>query len=187
FGPRRAAQPEHLRQLPTHAERRVHGAAGVLVHHRDVVQAVLPERLTAEREHVAAADLDLAARHAAVPGQVVDRRERDGRLAAAGLPDEPVALLLPDLEADPADDLAVAAADAVRDLDVPQGQRGRRLPGFGNRAHSSSTCCTVSAIRLMATTSDAIASAGKTTAHHASVTSAYWSAICRPQSGEGGC
>jgi hypothetical protein len=45
----------------------------------------------------------------------------------------------------------------------------------------------VSAIRLIATTRDAIASAGKIVAHQASEMSAYCSAIWSPQSGEGGC
>src|SRR5262249_26039603 len=135
-------------------------------------------RLAAQREHVLPGDLDRALRHAAVPRQVADERKGSGRLAAPRLADEPIAALLRDLEADAAHDLAVAAPYAIDDLEVLNGER---------HAHVSSAPCTASAIRLIPTTSDAIASAGKITAHHASVMSEYCSAICNPQSGDGGC
>ena len=171
------------------AQRGIQRRAGVLVDHRDAVAPVEPERLASQREDVAARDLERAVHHAPVARQVADDRERDGRLAAARLADEAVARALLDGQRDPADDLPIATAHAVDELEVAERERRGRDIGLesGSGAHSSSTCWTESAIRLIATTSVAIASAGKTTAHQASEMSAYCSAICSPQSGEGGC
>src|SRR5207253_2355658 len=94
-------------------------------------------------EHVLPGDFDRASSDAAVPGQIPDDRERSGRLAAARLADEAVALLPPDLEADAANDLAVDPAHPVHDLDVVHRQcGGGGFENFGD-AHVSSTCCTV--------------------------------------------
>ena len=178
----RPTQLEHLTHLLAHADRRVQSAARVLVDHRDDVAVVAAQRLAAEPEHVAPGDVQGARGDPAVSGQVADDRVGDGRLAAARLADEPVASLLTDRERDPADDLPVAPADAIHDLEVAKLQCGG---GFVR--HSSTTCWTVSAMRLMATTREAMARAGKMVAHHARLMSEYCSAICRPQSGEGGC
>ena len=186
-----AAQLEDLGQLAAHAQRRVERRAGVLVDHRERVAVVCAHRLAAQGEHVRARDRDAPAGDDAVGGQVASDRERDRRLAAAGLADEAVALALLDRERDRADDLAVAAAHAIGDVEIAQLERGDdRFPGSAacfQRAHASSTCCTASAIRLTATTSDAIASAGKMLSHQAKLTFWYCSEMSSPQSGVGGC
>ena len=77
--------------------------------------------------------VDRAARHAAVAREVANDRERRRRLAAARLADEAVALLLADLEVDAAQDLPVAPADAVDDLEVLD----RRVPRASGSGASS--------------------------------------------------
>ena len=118
--PRRAPDREDLCDLVADADRRIERRARVLVHHRDDVRAELAQPLAREPEHVTAADLDRAAPHPAVARQVPDRRERDRRLAAAGLADEAVGLAAPDRARHARDDLPVAAADAVGDIQVAE-------------------------------------------------------------------
>src|SRR5581483_4171010 len=112
-----------------------------------------------ERDDVAARDPDRARPDAAVAREVADSRERRRRLAAAGLADEAVRLAAADRERHAAQDLSVAAADAVDDVEVGQLDCGRVL------AHRSSTFEMLSATRFRATTREAIASPGKSTVH----------------------
>ncbi len=133
------AEGEDFLDLPSDPERRVQRAAGVLVDHRDHVAAIEPELLGAEAEDVPAGDLERAGRHPPVSRQVAHDRVRHGRLAAAGLADEPVARLLLHREGDAAHDLPVPTAHAVDDLEVAKREGGGGRNG-GRRAHSSSTC-----------------------------------------------
>src|SRR5205823_14558452 len=96
---------------------------------------------------------------ASVARQVAHGRERRRRLPAAGLPDETVGLSRPDRERESAQHLTVPAANAVGDVEVGQLEAG------DDRVHRSSTFEMPSAIGLTETTSDAIASAGKSTVH----------------------
>jgi hypothetical protein len=73
-----AAQAKDLGKLPADAERGVHRAARVLVHHRDVVAAIAPQRVALQLPDVPPGDLDFARGDPSVPRQVVDDRERDG-------------------------------------------------------------------------------------------------------------
>ena len=114
------------------------------------------------REHVLAVDVDRAGDDTAVRRQVADDRERRRRLAAAGLADEPVRLAAADLERDAAQHLAVAAADAVDDVEVAQLERGSGVLGG---AQCSSVPEMPSATMFTAITSEAIASPGKSTVH----------------------
>ena len=88
----RIADGEDLRELPSDAERRIEGGAGVLVHHRDGVGTEAAQVALPELPDVAAIDEHRARANAAVAGQIAHRRQRRGRLSAPGLPDEPVAL-----------------------------------------------------------------------------------------------
>src|ERR671924_2395024 len=120
-----------------------------------------PHLARAEREQIAALDLDRAADDPPVARQVAHDRVGDRRLPAAGLADQPVRLAWGDVERDAAQDGEVAAAHAVDDLEVVDPERGVE----SDAAHRSKACVTPSAIRLTATTRDAMARAGKSTGH----------------------
>src|SRR5207248_11356993 len=108
--------------------------------------------------------------HSPVPREVADDGEGHGRLAAPGLADQPVGFPRPALEGDVPDRQPVHATHAAGHVDVrgvdhrPAGGRpggqGRSVAG-----HWMSTASMESAMRLMATTSEAIASAGKSVCH----------------------
>ena len=161
----RSEHRERLRDLSSDPDRRVQGAPRVLVDHRDPARVELAQGATVKRERVLSRDRDRTAGDGAVPRQVADDRERRGRFPAARLADEAVRLAGSDAERDPSQDRPVLAADAVGDVQVAELEHlsRRRLD-----AHRSSTCWTLSETRLTATTSEAIAIAGKSTVHHCS-------------------
>ena len=163
-----AAHGEHLGHLLPDPDRRVQGCAGVLVDQRDGVRAQEQELVAGEREDVAAVDPDLPTANASVARQVLDDGQRGRRLSAARLAHEPVGLAAADRQRDAAENLAVAPAHAVDDVEVAQLEGVRRLDrgrGLERLAHRSSTCCRPSATRLTPTIRLAIASPGKSTVH----------------------
>ena len=85
----------------------------------------------AQRQHVAAADADAAAAHAAVGGQVADDRHGHRRLAAAGLADEPVRPAARDREA------RRRAAPRARCRARGRRRRGRATSSAARRAAAS--------------------------------------------------
>ena len=108
--------------------------------------------------------------HPPVPREVADDGQGHGRLAAAGLADQPERFLLPDLERDVPDRQPVVAAHRVGHVDVRDihHQRvGELVAGRRRTVGRSldSTASIESAMRLIATTSEAIASAGNSTSH----------------------
>ena len=160
-----AAEAEHLRELLAHANRRIQGRSGILVHHRDRLGAQPAELGARQRERVTAVDADPAGAHPAVPGQVPDDRERCGRFSTARLPDEAVRLSASNGQADPTQYLTVASANPVNDIQLVEleGVGSWRVDGGG--AHRSTTCCNPSATRLTPITSVAIARPGNRTVH----------------------
>ena len=155
-----AEHREGLGDLRADPQARVQGGAGVLVDHRDRLGVVLAQSPRAEPVDVPPGDRDPAARDAAVPRQVADDSERRGRLAAAGLADEPVRAAALDRERDSAEDGPVDAADAVDQLEILDLEDVALLG-----AHRSYASRTPSATRLTATTRLAIASAGNSVIH----------------------
>src|SRR5215831_16181945 len=126
--------------------------------------------MRAQGLHVLAGHRDRPLAHPPVPREVADHGEGHGRLAAAGLADQPERFLRPDLERDVPDRQPVRAAHLVGDVDVrgvddrPAGEAAAGLGGSVG-GHRMSTASMESAMRLMATTSEAIASAAKSTSH----------------------
>ncbi len=160
---RDAEDGERLRNLGSDPHRRVQRRAGVLVDHRHRARMELPQASSAECQRVDSGDVDRTGADLSVARQVADDGERSGRLSAARLADEPVRLAAADLERDAAEHLAVVATHAVDDIEIAKLERGGGDCGLG---HRSSTCCRLSDTRFTATTSEEIASAGKSTVHH---------------------
>src|SRR5690606_17760726 len=101
---------------------RIHGA---LEHHGDLAPAEAAQFVIVEREHVTAADQDLAAlanerRRAMQPAD----REGDGALAAARFPGKAEKLALCDLEADVPDGVEVCFGADIVDVEIADGQDG---------------------------------------------------------------
>ena len=151
---------ERLRNLRADAHPRVQRGAGVLVHHRDGPRVVLTELARAEPEDVLPRDRHGPTRDAPVAGQVAHDCQRGGGLPASGLADETIRPSTLDRERHAAQDRPVDAADSVDQLEVRDVERQRRW-----LAHRSYTSRMPSATRLTATTSVAIAIAGKNVIH----------------------
>src|SRR5581483_11131802 len=187
LGPARRLRPalagdlEHLRQLAADPDGGIEGTAGLLVHHGDRPGPQHAQRVRAQRPDILARHRDGPGAHPPVPREVADEGEGHGRLAAAGLADQPVGLLRPDLERDVPDRQPVHATHAVGHVDVrgvyhrPAGGQpaGRRRSVAG---HWMTTASMESAMRLMATTSEAIASAGKSVCHQYPA-ARYWALL----------
>ena len=152
-----AADAKDLGHLLAHPQGRVERPAGILVDHRELARAEPSQLAPREADDVAARHPDRARADTAVRRQVADDGERRRRLAAARLADEPVGLARGDRERDAAEHVPLPPPDAVRDVDV--------LELEDRLAHRSTTWAIPSAARLTATTSEAIASDGKSTVH----------------------
>ena len=155
---------EHLGNLTPDPDRRVEGAGGVLIDHRHAAAAHLAQLRIAQLVRVAPIDQDRAAGHPAVPRQVPNERERNRRLTASGLADQPERLAPAHLERYAANRGAIIPAHAVDDVELIDRQR-ERLGGMLGGDHSSVTFSIASATRLTAITSDAIAPAANSTSH----------------------
>src|SRR4029079_8289155 len=118
----RAVGADRLGPRLADREGRVERRLRVLEDHADAVAAKpAPGRLR-ERQHVLALEVDPAL-HLRQPRQEAHDRERQGRLAAAGLADEPEDLALADLERH----VAHGGDRAVVDRHVPEGEERAHL------------------------------------------------------------
>ena len=171
-----------LAQLGADLQRRVERGAGALGDECDAPPPPAPERPLSRSEEVVPGEQDPPALDAAGAGQVAHQRQRERRLPRPGLPDEPVRLAALDPERHVGESTQPPAPADVRD-----GQPGDvecRRPLLGRR-HCSILSRSPSAIVVVATTSVASASAGKSTIHGAVWRNTLPSATERPQSGEG--
>ena len=158
--PARAMHLEHLGDLATHTKGRVQRGCRVLVHDPDLGRVEGTQLGPRQGPHVPSRDGHHTSLHAPVARQVADRSQGRSRLAAARLADEAEGLAATDRQVDASQHLALDPAHAVRDVEATD---------IEDRvvAHRSTTCWTASLTRFTATTRDAIASAGKRTAHQA--------------------
>src|SRR5918911_3745828 len=115
-------------------------------------------------------------------------------LAAARLADQPIGLTRVDGERDVAHGGLTSLRPTVRNREPLDVKHGRGIPGPRNRqtsgrlgAHARSAWRRPSATRLMATTSEAMASVGARTIHGSLRRKMCVSFTMAPQSGEGGC
>jgi hypothetical protein len=161
-------QREDLGDLVADADRGVQRRGRVLVHHRHLRCPQPADGGVAHGQQVLTGHPDRATAHAAVAGQVLERGVGGGRLAAAGLADQPERLAGSDLQADPAQHLLPCAADVVVDVEVVDLEGLRRGHVSGRRqilGHRSNALAIASAIMLTPITRLAIASAGNRTGH----------------------
>ena len=151
-------------------DRRVQRLARFLVDHRDGASPQLPQRGPVHGQRVLPADADPATGHPAVAREVPGQRQRHRGLAGPGLADQAIRFAPADLEGDIAQRAAVVPADPVSDLQVLHLEHRRKLAqavcgrGFGS-GHDASTCSIESVTRLIAITSEAMASAGNSVIH----------------------
>src|SRR5260370_1067989 len=170
----RPAQPgdlEHLGYLPPDLDGRVERAAWLLVHHGHRPRPQLAQAAAAQRADILAVHGDRPRADPPVPREVASDRESHGRLARAGLADQPERLSRPDLERDVTKGEPVGAPYLVAHVDV-RGIHDSRLSEAIVRAcprsvhgHGTTTASIQPAMRLIPTTSDAIASAGNSVSH----------------------
>ena len=161
---------EDLGNLTPDADRGVECATGLLVHHRDRARPHRAQRTFVQRSEVLAVHGDRPRAEPPVTWQVSRDRERHRRLAGAGFPDEPERLVPADLERDVSQRQPVLAPDPVGHLCVIDLERERLVLGGvearrGFDGHCASTDSIASETRLTATTSEAMASAGKSVSH----------------------
>ena len=169
---------EDFRHLFADADRRVEGASGVLVDHRDAVAPDAAQLGRCHREEVASLEQHVAGGQQPVPGQVAEHGHGEGRLAAAGFSDKAIGLARLDDQRDVADGIDQIAPALIADGDVVEFEQGR--------CHGSRYSLSPSAASPMATTTQAMPSAGNRTVQGAVVRRAWFSLTIRPQSGVGG-
>ena len=161
-----ALQAKDLGHLLADADRRIEGAPGILIDHRDGIGPELAQLGIAQREEVAAVDRNIAGGDLAVARQIAHGGERGGGFAAARFSHQPIGLAAPDAEAEAPQHPAIAPAHAIADVEIAEGERvgggaGRRE----GRAHVSSAPWMPSASRLTPTTREAMATASNSTVH----------------------
>ena len=162
---------EHLGDLAPYPDGRVEGPTGLLVDHRDRTGAESAQGGLVHLGGILAVDDDRSAAETTIAGQVPGDGEGGGGLAAARLADEPERLLAPDAERDVAQGQPVVAPHTVGDIEVAHLEgRGRLLDdgglvGRSCKSHWTRTASIESPMRLIAMTSEAMASAGKSVSH----------------------
>ncbi len=157
---------ERLGHLLADLHRRVQRGGRILVHHRRRAGAEPAQVPVRHPHHVLAGDEDAATRDHRVGGQVPQRGEGRGRLAATRLAHQPVRLAGADMEAHAPQHLPRDAAHVVGEVEVLHGEgvrRGRR--GRRHFAHAAITASIESATSVVANTKLAMASAGKIAGH----------------------
>ena len=153
----------HLHELPADGDDRIQAAHRILVDHRQAAAAQLPEFRLRHLRHVAAFEQDAAAGEPPGAAEITHDRERDRRLAAAGLADQSDRLALRQLEADAGNDVDLAGAREIGDAGVVELEDGRA--GYDRFRHDPSQSRMLisrrpSASRLKPTTSEESAIAG---------------------------
>src|SRR5262249_38113828 len=129
----------HFHELPAHGHDGIEARHRILVDHRDAMATNRPQRRVAQRRQIAALEEDLAAADATGASQVAHDRQRDRRLTAAGLADEPESLASIERQAEVGDHGQLTGARAVDDLEMANVEQrslshGDRAPAGRRRA-----------------------------------------------------
>ncbi len=155
-----AGDLEHFGELSADHDGRIEGAPGVLVDHRQPARAQLSQLGTRQPIEVLAVHQDAPRRDAPVTRQIAHDRKGHGGFAATRFPYQAIGLSVADAQVQIAQHLAVAAAHPIGYVESLDAQRVL----LRRRVHSPAPC-KASAIRFMATTKEAMASASNRTVH----------------------
>ncbi len=129
----------HFHELPADRHDRVEAAHRVLIDHGDAAAAQHAQLVVIERRHVATLEQDAARGEAAGAAEIAHDGERHGRLAAAGLADEPERLARPYFEAEAGNDIGFTGAQEKRDTRLLEGEDRRGVARPVSHGASSAT------------------------------------------------
>ena len=172
FGTPSAGDFEDFGDLPAHADGWVQRPSRLLVHHRHRLGPHVSQGIAAHLMDVKSVDRDRSRADATVLREVPLDCNRQRGLAGTRLADEAVRFAATNAKRHVPDRQTLVAAHPVRDVDVIDDEgvggiarRRSRIDVHFGHGHAVSADSTLSAIRLTAITSDAIARAGKSVSH----------------------